>query len=61
MLPIDTTRDDVRENLKKSQLGSRVMFLAKCPDETQANRKLALDLVQRWARCEPQGRCATTS
>lgn len=49
-LPIDTGREDIRDNLKKSQLGSRIMFLAKCPDETQANRRAALELVQHWSR-----------
>ncbi len=50
LLPIDTTRDDIKENLKKSQLGSRVMFLANCQEESQQNRKLATELVHKWAR-----------
>mmetsp|Transcript_5642 Transcript_5642/g.9840 ORF Transcript_5642/g.9840 Transcript_5642/m.9840 type:complete len:501 (-) Transcript_5642:850-2352(-) len=50
VLPIDTAREDVKESLKKSQLGSRIIFYAKCPEESQANRKSALELVQKWAR-----------
>ncbi|KAF5831103.1 hypothetical protein DUNSADRAFT_13610 [Dunaliella salina] len=49
-LPIDTGREDIRDNLKRSQLGSRIMFLAKCPDETQANKRAAVELVQQWSR-----------
>ena len=49
-LPIDTAREDVKAQLKKSQLGSRVMFLAKCPDETPANKGVARELVQKWSR-----------
>ena len=51
LLPVDTSREDMKENLKKSQLGSRIMFLAKCPDESQANKKMAIELVQKWSRC----------
>ncbi len=40
----------MRENLKRSQLGSRVMFLAKCPDENPTNKALAKELVQAWSR-----------
>jgi hypothetical protein len=49
-LPIDTSREDIKESLKKSQLGSRIMFLAKCPDETPGNKKTAVELVQNWSR-----------
>eukprot|EP00798_Chlamydomonas_sp_ICE-L_P021242 gene21242-28158_t len=49
-LPIDTHREDIKSQLKKSQLGSRVMFLAKCPDEAVPNKNLARELVQRWSR-----------
>lgn len=50
LLPIDTRREDMKENLKKSQLGARVMFLFKCPDETTDNRRLAKELVHEWSR-----------
>lgn len=40
----------MKAQLKKSQLGNRVMFLLKCQDETSANRQLARDLVQQWSR-----------
>mmetsp|Transcript_25094 Transcript_25094/g.54577 ORF Transcript_25094/g.54577 Transcript_25094/m.54577 type:complete len:489 (-) Transcript_25094:841-2307(-) len=50
MLPIDTTREDMKGQLKKSQLGSRVMFLSKCKDETIQNQALARELVQQWSR-----------
>lgn len=50
LLPIDTSREDMKAQLKKSQLGNRVMFLLKCQDETSANRQLARDLVQQWSR-----------
>ena len=49
-LPIDTSQESMRENLKRSQLGSRVMFLAKCPDENPTNKALAKELVQAWSR-----------
>ncbi|KAL6756903.1 hypothetical protein V8C86DRAFT_2637178 [Haematococcus lacustris] len=49
-LPIDTSREDMKENLKKSQLGSRILFLARCPHESQANRKLAGELVAQWSK-----------
>jgi len=50
MLPIDTSREDIKDNLKRSQLGSRIMFLAKCPEESQVNRRMAVELVQAWSR-----------
>jgi hypothetical protein len=49
-LPIDTSREDIKSNLKKSQLGTLVMFLSKCPDETPVNKALARELVQAWSR-----------
>jgi hypothetical protein len=50
LLPIDTSREEIKDNLKKSQLGSRVLFLSKCPDESASNRKAATELVQKWLR-----------
>jgi len=55
MLPIDTSREDIKDNLKRSQLGSRIMFLAKCPEESQANRRMAVELVQAWSRWAARG------
>lgn len=49
-MPIDTGREDIKDNLKKSKLGALVMFLMKCPDETPANKRLAMELVHNWSR-----------
>ncbi|GMH40307.1 hypothetical protein BSKO_08211 [Bryopsis sp. KO-2023] len=49
-LPIDTRDQESREYLKNSDVGSRVMFLSRISAETRENRKLASELVQRWAR-----------
>ncbi|MEW5302695.1 MAG: hypothetical protein WDW36_005449 [Sanguina aurantia] len=49
LLPIDTKRDEIKDNLKKSCLAKRIIFLTKCEDETPANKKLARELVQEWA------------
>ncbi|KAG1669203.1 hypothetical protein FOA52_001454 [Chlamydomonas sp. UWO 241] len=50
LLPIDTNREDMKGQLKKSQLGNRIMFLLKCPEETQPNKQIARELVQAWSR-----------
>ena len=50
LLPIDTSREDIKTQLKRSQLAARVMFLCRCSEETTANRKLATELVQIWSR-----------
>ena len=50
VLPIDTSREDIKSQLKKSQLAARIMFLSRCSEETTANRKLATELVQIWSR-----------
>ncbi|GFR40107.1 hypothetical protein Agub_g661 [Astrephomene gubernaculifera] len=49
-LPIDTTHEDHKEMLRKSQLGKNVMFLFKCTEETPDNRRIAKELVHRWSR-----------
>eukprot|EP00201_Polytomella_parva_P015008 CAMPEP_0175061872 /NCGR_PEP_ID=MMETSP0052_2-20121109/13835_1 /TAXON_ID=51329 ORGANISM="Polytomella parva, Strain SAG 63-3" /NCGR_SAMPLE_ID=MMETSP0052_2 /ASSEMBLY_ACC=CAM_ASM_000194 /LENGTH=352 /DNA_ID=CAMNT_0016327793 /DNA_START=10 /DNA_END=1068 /DNA_ORIENTATION=- len=49
-LPLDTGIEEHKEILKKSQLGQRVMFYSRCPDETVENRRIASELVQRWSR-----------
>ncbi|KXZ47063.1 hypothetical protein GPECTOR_38g300 [Gonium pectorale] len=49
-LPIDTSHEDHKEMLRKSQLGKNVMFLFKCGEETPENRRIAKELVHRWSR-----------
>lgn len=49
-LPVDTRMEDMKELLKRSQLGRNVMFLYKCSEETADNRRLAKELVHKWAR-----------
>eukprot|EP00271_Cylindrocystis_brebissonii_P002398 TRINITY_DN129_c0_g1_i1.p1 TRINITY_DN129_c0_g1~~TRINITY_DN129_c0_g1_i1.p1 ORF type:complete len:671 (-),score=262.62 TRINITY_DN129_c0_g1_i1:253-2265(-) len=48
-LPIDANQFDHKMQLKKG-LGKSVMFLARMPDETPYNRKLARELVDTWSR-----------
>ncbi|GLI64067.1 hypothetical protein VaNZ11_007231 [Volvox africanus] len=50
ILPIDTSHEDHKEMLRKSQLGKNVMFLYKCNEETAENRRIAKELVHRWSR-----------
>lgn len=50
VLPIDTSLDDHKDMLRKSQLGKNVMFLFKCNEETGENRRMAKELVHRWSR-----------
>jgi transcription factor SPN1 len=38
------------QKLKASGLGNAIMFLANLPMETNANRKLAKELVEKWSR-----------
>jgi TFIIS helical bundle-like domain len=38
------------QELKASELGNAIMFLATLPMETNANRKLAKELVEKWSR-----------
>jgi transcription factor SPN1 len=49
-LPIDLKNDAVMQKLKASGLGKSVMFLANLPVETNANKKLARELVDKWSR-----------
>jgi len=49
-LPVNVEEPERREQLKKSKLGQVVMFLQLNEEETQANRKLARQLVQKWSR-----------
>ena len=42
--------EDRKHSMKESGLGKNVNFYSKCPDETQANRRLAASLVQKWSR-----------
>lgn len=49
-LPVDCSKEDRKDQLKRSQLGRSVMFLYKLPDETDANRRLAKNLIERWSR-----------
>lgn len=49
-LPVDTSYEDRRQQLKSSELGRMVMFYSKVPDETPENRKIARELVERWSR-----------
>eukprot|EP00887_Chlorella_sp_A99_P006885 scaffold2.g6885.t1 len=46
-LPVDCSKEDRKDQLKRSQLGRSVMFLYKLPDETDANRRLAKNLIER--------------
>ncbi|KFK44957.1 hypothetical protein AALP_AA1G325500 [Arabis alpina] len=48
--PIDLDQYDRREQLKKSGLGKVIMFLSKSDEETNSNRRLAKDLVDKWSR-----------
>ncbi|XP_010461030.1 PREDICTED: protein IWS1 homolog 2-like [Camelina sativa] len=48
--PIDLDQFDRREQLKKSGLGKVIMFLSKSEEETNSNRRLAKDLVDKWSR-----------
>lgn len=50
VLPVDTRMEDMKELLKRSQLGRNVMFLYKCSDETPDNKRMAMELVHKWAR-----------
>lgn len=49
-LPINLEEEVVMQELKASELGSAIMFLANLPIETNANRKLAKELVEKWSR-----------
>jgi transcription factor SPN1 len=49
-LPINLEEDMVMQEFKASGLGDAVMFLANLPMETNANRKLAKELVEKWSR-----------
>lgn len=50
ILPINTESPYIRDKLKESGLGTQVMFLSKCPDESITNRKLAKAIVDAWSR-----------
>ncbi|GAX85985.1 hypothetical protein CEUSTIGMA_g13401.t1 [Chlamydomonas eustigma] len=50
LLPIDTTREDMKAQLKRSELGKRVLFLSMCSAETMENKRMARELVQNWSR-----------
>ncbi|CAD7699616.1 unnamed protein product [Ostreobium quekettii] len=49
-LPIDTADHFRREQLKRSRIGSRVMFYSKVKEESVQNRRIARELVQAWSR-----------
>ncbi|EIE24200.1 hypothetical protein COCSUDRAFT_65792 [Coccomyxa subellipsoidea C-169] len=49
-LPIEVADSLRKEQLKKSELGKVVMFLFRLPDESQANRRIAKELIERWSR-----------
>eukprot|EP01026_Neomeris_dumetosa_P071727 TRINITY_DN7262_c0_g2_i2.p2 TRINITY_DN7262_c0_g2~~TRINITY_DN7262_c0_g2_i2.p2 ORF type:complete len:394 (-),score=85.13 TRINITY_DN7262_c0_g2_i2:91-1272(-) len=49
-LPVDTSLQHRREQLKQSQLGMVVMFLYKLEEETAANKRAARELIERWSR-----------
>ncbi|PWA58871.1 protein IWS1 [Artemisia annua] len=46
--PIDLDQYDRREQLKKSVLGTVIMFLSMSDEETTSNKKLAKELVDKW-------------
>jgi transcription factor SPN1 len=48
-LELDPTDDEVKSLLKETQVGHYVMFLKMNADETVENRRLANQLVQKWA------------
>jgi TFIIS helical bundle-like domain len=49
-LPINFEEEVVMQEFKASELGNTTMFLANLPMETNANRKLAKELVEKWSR-----------
>jgi transcription factor SPN1 len=49
-LPINFEEEVVMQKLKTSGLGNAIMFFANLPMETNANRKLAKELVEKWSR-----------
>ena len=49
-LAIDLGDESRKDQMKRSGLGTAVMFLSRCPDETAANRRVAADLVHAWSR-----------
>lgn len=49
-LPVDCSKEDRKDQLKRSGLGRVVMFYYKLPDETAANRRMAKELVEAWSR-----------
>ncbi|BDA46112.1 Protein IWS1 homolog [Coccomyxa sp. Obi] len=49
-LPVDVADGLRKEQLKKSELGKVVMFLYRLPDESQSNRRIAKELIERWSR-----------
>jgi hypothetical protein len=48
--PINLEEEVVMQKLKASGLMKIVMFLANLPMETNANQKLAKELVEKWSR-----------
>jgi transcription factor SPN1 len=49
-LPINLEEEVVMQELKASGLGNAIMFFANLPMETNTNRKLAKELVEKWSR-----------
>lgn len=49
-LDLDTSDEEVKSMLKETQIGHYVMFLAKNQDESPENRKLAMQITQKWAK-----------
>jgi hypothetical protein len=49
-LPINLEEEVVMQKLKASRLGNAIMFLANLPMETNANQKLAKELVEKRSR-----------